>query len=417
MVMRGLLVGLLVAAAAADVAAQEVRLFGESGSELHLTPANADSSLNPGNVLNIAGRSNSSDVTLFGDISKDQRWKLQLKLRASHEWSRDVESAVDVDELSFKYEVTPWLDLRAGRKIERWGTGYAWNPTGVVNPPKDPSDPNDRRSTFRGVDMVAADLFVKGWDLTLLGAPQLSRRRNDGRWLRSMAWAGRAYRVMKGTDIALTASGGDGLPDSQGLSLARVFGDALELHAEVAHIRDQQRLVPGMAPAFVRRPHTQVLVGGQYTFRNNVNVTAELFHTGNGLRSAEWRQFREFAASAHTRLNEGDPSLLAAANAQFTPLGMAKNYTFARVLVPIVANRLEAETVVLTSLRDGSSLVRPGLSWRVHRNVSVYWLQSEFLGAARTEIGHVQIRRRSDIGIRYHFSIRDTTTRAPESRR
>ena len=40
----------------------------------------------------------------------------------------------------------PWLDLTVGRVIEKWGTGYAWNPTAFIGPKKNPADPNDRRS-------------------------------------------------------------------------------------------------------------------------------------------------------------------------------------------------------------------------------------------------------------------------------
>jgi hypothetical protein len=350
---------------------------------------------------------------LFGDITSDnKRWKVQMKLRGSNEWRRNSTSKLDISELSFKYSLTPWLDLRVGRKIERWGTGYAWNPTGVVNPRKNPADPGDRRSLFRGVDMVAADLFIKGWDITLLGTPEVAWTRKDGRRLRSTGWAARAYKLIKGTDVAFTASGGNGLPNSGGLSLARVFGDALELHGEAAYISDTERFLPrsgGLVP--VRRPHAEVLVGGQYTFRNNVNVVAEFFHTGQGLSGREWRDFREFTRSAHQRITEGNPAPFALANAQFTPLSMSKNYTFLRVLWPIRLNKLEVETIVINSLRDGSSLIRPGIRYRLGTNWSVYCIYSEFVGNGRTEFGHIQIRRGADIGIRYHFSFGEKLAR------
>ena len=332
-----------------------------------------------------------------------------MKLRGSNEWRRDRTSKFDVNELNFNYSVSSWLDLTVGRKIERWGTGYAWNPTGVVNPRKDPTDPNDRRSLYRGVDMISADLFLKGWDISLLGVPEVSWSAKNGRRLLTTGWAMRAYKLIKGTDVAFTASGGNGLPNSQGLSLARVFGNALELHGEAAYISDSVRLLPrndGLVP--VRRPHAEVLLGGQYTFRNNVNLVAEFYHTGQGLSEREWRDLGGFTQNAALDIQRGDPGPLALANAQFTPLGMSKDYAFLRVLWPIRLRKVELETIVISSLRDASSAIRPGITWRVRPNLNFYCIYTEFVGNARTDFGHIPIRRSADIGIRFHFSFRDS---------
>ncbi len=409
---RGVIVLCLLGLAPA-VSGQQVRVFGEGGTEAEIAPANTSSPLNPGNILNTQMLNDSSDLTLFSNItSDDRRWKLQVKLRGSNDWQRDSTSKFEVSELSFKYSVASWLDLRIGREIERWGTGYAWNPTGVVNPRKDPADPGDRRSLFRGVDMVGADIFVKGWDITVLGTPEIAWTGKGGRHLLSTGWATRAYRLIKGTDVAFTASGGNGLPNSQGLSLARVFGNALELHGEAAYISDTVRFLPRSADlALIRRPHAEVLLGGQYTLRNNVNVVAELYHSGLGLSGREWNDYREFVGSAHESLTQGNSLPFALANSQFIPLKMSKNYTFLRVLWPIQLNRLEVETILISSLRDGSSLVQPGIRWRIGSNWSLYCIDSEFVGNASTEFGHIQIRRSVALGIRYHFSFGERPAR------
>jgi hypothetical protein len=400
--------GILALALIFPCHAQQIRLFGETGSELHLTPANPRSPLNPGDILNIERRADSSDLTLFGDVAPEsKRWKLHLKLRGSNEWRRSTMSKFDIGELNFNYSVSPWLDLTIGRKIERWGTGYAWNPTGVVNPRKDPTDPNDRRSLYRGVDMLAANLFVKGWTVTLLGAPEISWSGNSRR-LQATGWAARAYKLIGGTDVAFTASGGSGLPNSQGLSLARVFGNALELHAEAAYISDSARLLPrngGLVP--VRRPHAEILAGGQYTLKNNINVVAEYYHAGQGLSEREWSDFGGFARDAARDLQYGDPGPLALANSTFTPLSMSKDYSFLRVFWPIRLRQLELETIVISSLRDGSSAVRPGITWRPRPDWDFYCIYTQFIGNAGTDFGHIPIGRSADIGIRYHFSLRE----------
>ena len=36
------------------------------------------------------------------------------------------------------------FDFMLGRRIVRWGTGYAFSPAGVLDPPRDPTNPTDR---------------------------------------------------------------------------------------------------------------------------------------------------------------------------------------------------------------------------------------------------------------------------------
>ena len=218
--MRGLFAAWLLITLPA--AAQEISLFGQGDTETDITPANRASVLNPGDALHVPLLSNTSDLTLFGNVTaSDKRWKLKLKLHGTSDWTSQPGYKFEVSEFSFRYSVRPWLDVHAGREIERWGTGYAWNPTGVVNPPKDPTDPNDRRSLYRGVDVGGADIFEKGWEISLLGTPEISWAGKAGRHLLATGWAARAYRLIEGTDFAITSSGGNGLPNSEGVSVAR----------------------------------------------------------------------------------------------------------------------------------------------------------------------------------------------------
>ena len=50
----------------------------------------------------------------------------------------------------------PGLTLEAGKRTLRWGKGYAWNPIGFVERPKDPNDPELSRE---GLVMANGDLI------------------------------------------------------------------------------------------------------------------------------------------------------------------------------------------------------------------------------------------------------------------
>ncbi len=389
------------------------QLFGSVGNEAHLVSPNEGSPLNPGNFLDIQKRTDSSDVTVFGDLAPESKsWKVHLKLRGSGEWQRAAYSRVDLGELYANFSVTPWLDVQFGRKIEKWGTGYAWNPTGVVNPPKSPTDPNDRLSAYRGVDVAGVDLYFRDWNITLLGVPQIDWNGRGEKRLAGTGWAARAYRFVGGVDLSLVFSGGSGLSNTQGVSLSKVVGNALEVHAEAAHVDDTLRYVPvcgqsgslaGRPWELVRREHLDLLLGGQYTFAHNVNLILEYYHTGNGLSPSEWTEFRNHVQTGQEEMSRGNPIPLLISNLYFTPMGMGRDYTFSRISWPVRLNKFDLELIAITSLRDGSSLLRPGVYYRIRPDWQLYWIPSAFVGGSGTEFGQVQVGHTSDFGLRYSF--------------
>ncbi|HEX8251983.1 MAG TPA: hypothetical protein VF846_02455, partial [Thermoanaerobaculia bacterium] len=264
--------------------AATLRIFGSAGAEAQWTPANAASPLNPANVAAIPYQTNVADATAFVEAgTDDKRWKLRAKLRA--ESSDRGADRGEAGEALVQFAATEWLDLTAGRVIEKWGTGYGWTPTAFIGPAKNPTDPNDRRSAYRGRDMVRADLYVKETNVSLYA-------------LEGGTIAGRVYRLVRGTDVSLVFRNRD-----TGVSVSRVFGESLELHAELA-----------------RTAHTRAVVGGQYTFANNTNVVLELYHGTDGLTATQWDAFRDAVSDD-----------LRKANANYTPLRMARTYAFTRI--------------------------------------------------------------------------------------
>jgi len=338
---------------ATTLSAETFRVFGSLGAESQLSPANASSPLNPGNIGDVPYSTSSSDATLFAD-AKDERWKFHTKLHGDA--SDRAADVLRIGEAYAQFNATPWLDVTAGRVIEKWGTGYAWNPVAFVSPKKNPADPTDRRSSYEGLDMIRADVFVRGTNASLYA-------------LRDGGVAARVYRLIGGTDVSLHFRR-DGSGTQQGVSVARVFGDALELHGEAARLH--------------------ALAGGQYTFAGNVNVVVELYHGGDGMSASDWRSFTSIAD-------------LRQANAQFVTLMMGRNYAFGRIDWAPAESPIDVEVMGIRNLRDRSSLLRATLTRKLRANLSLYLIDTEFLGSGDAEFAYVQVRRLTTFGARVYF--------------
>src|SRR5437763_589887 len=106
--------------------------------------------------------------------------------------------------------------------------------------------------------------------------------------------------------------------------------------------------------------------------------------------ASQWDAFRESVGAS-----------LADANRRFAPLRMARNYSFVRVDVPFGKNDVEA--ITLTNLRDRSSIARLTLTRKLRPNLSVYAIETEFLGAAGSELAYIQVKRLTTFGARVYF--------------
>lgn len=153
------------------------------------------------------------------------------------------------------------FDITAGRKMLRWGTGYAFTAAGVLDPPRVPTNPSDRLNTNQGRDMVKAD-WVHGqhaltlaWSTAAL-APTQSNLRDTT--------AFRYNVLVRGFDTSLIA-GNDRDSDTFGaLTFTRVVGQAWEVHGEAAW-----------------REQAAALIGAKCTLHSGVTFIGEFYTPPN----------------------------------------------------------------------------------------------------------------------------------------
>jgi hypothetical protein len=183
------------------------------------------------------------------------------------------------------------FDFMAGRRIVRWGTGYAFTATGVLDPPRDPANPTDRLNLNQGRDMFKAD-FVHGphalslaWSTAAL-APAGSNLHDTT--------AFRYNVLVHGFDTSLIAGDDRGGDSFGGLTFTRVFGQAWELHGEAAW-----------------REQGAILMGAKYTTTWGVSFIGEFYTPPNtayyrdmSISPSAGRQHYAFLYAGKSRLRE-----------------------------------------------------------------------------------------------------------------
>ncbi len=189
-----------------------------------------------------------------------QRWSFSTSLIGLNTTEFDTTSKLLVKEAYAGLSAGDF-DFALGRKMVRWGTGYAFTAAGALDPPRDPTNPTDRLNVNQGRDMIKAD-WVRGshalslaWSSAAL-APANSALHDTT--------AFRYNVLVRGFDTSLIAGHDRGGDSFGALTFTRVLGHACEVHGEAAW-----------------REQAAVLLGGKCTTHSGVTFIGEFFTPPN----------------------------------------------------------------------------------------------------------------------------------------
>jgi hypothetical protein len=183
------------------------------------------------------------------------------------------------------------FDFTLGRRIVRWGTGYAFTAIGVLDPPRIPTNPSDRLNLNQGRDMIKADYvhgphaFSVAWSSAAL-APAAANLHDTA--------AFRYNVLVHGFDTSLIAGDDRGGDAFGGVTFTRVLGEAWEIHGDAAW-----------------REHEAILLGAKYTTKSGITFLGEFFTPPNipyyqemTLSPLIGRQHYFFLSAGKSRLRE-----------------------------------------------------------------------------------------------------------------
>jgi hypothetical protein len=304
--------------------------------------------------------------------------------------------------------------LEAGKRALRWGKGYAWNPVGFVERPKDPNDPELSREGF----VMLAGSVVRSFDGPLQNAsvtaalvptgPHLNKDFGSGSHLNPAVKLSVLYRD---TDVDFVALGQGARSARYGVDFSRNFGTNLEVHGEWARIRNNRRALfnPAGPPTMSTAHATSYLLGLRYLTQNDTTWIAEYYRNGTGYGSQEMRDWFTAAHSASAQYEAtGDAAALARARtvqgSYARPNSMSRYlYLRASQKEPFDILYFTPSVTAIVNLSDRSYSLAPELLYTGFANVE---LRARFFfihGGRLSEFGEKQNSRRLELRARLSF--------------
>jgi hypothetical protein len=332
-----------------------------------------------------------------------------------------------IRELSYDLSLSDNLDMTVGRKILKWGPGYAFNPTGVVEPQRSPSDPSDRLGQNVGRTLISMNAFAGKSSLTFVYLNDAQFESGNFHW-GEHDYALRAYTFLNGLDLSgiLHYRQGDRL--EAGTNWSYVVGENLELHGEFLAKKGSSTLYHEILSSdnpdqiFASYPYTarfdnsneifyKLLLGEQYTFENGINIALEYYRNMEGLSKSEWNQWMKFVkfqngiqqgsiAVPSQMIGPSRNNLLWALET-LSARGTMRDYLFGREYYS--ANGWDFEFIQLMNGDDASIVLVPTVTYRISEFFSVYGRFTSFLGKSDSEYGALFMKNSTNLGIQFQL--------------
>jgi hypothetical protein len=302
----------------------------------------------------------------------------------------------------------------AGKGVMRWGKGYAWNPVGFVERPKDPNDPELSREGF----VLLAGSYTRSLDgplrtigLTPLVVPTTDHVNNDFGSGDHINPAARLSLLYRDTDLDFLVLGTGARSARYGFDFARNLTTSLEIHGEWAHLTEVTRPVlnAGGTVTTQTADATNALLGVRHLSARDTTTILEYYYNGAGYTEQEMRNYFTFVHNAYAQfLATGDSTLLTRARsvqeAYLRPNPM-RHYLYLRVTQkePFDILYFTPALTVIVNLADGSHSIAPELAYAGITNLELRLRLFVLSGERLTDFGERQNDRRLELRVRYHF--------------
>ncbi len=351
---------------------------------------------------------------LFGryDASKlNLNWLLQASGQQDDLGWTDT---TDIFALYGTYTSSPTLSTIIGKKSYKWGKGYAWNPVGFINRPKDPNNPNESLEGFVVAEVDYIKTFgtnLQSLALTTVVLPVVEHVNEDFGSTYRANFAAKLYLLYRDTDIDLLFLAGDSRANRVGLDFSRNIATNFEIHAEFAYIPHQHKLVLEENDSISNRTQqaTSLLLGLRYLSNSDVTTIVEYYHNGGGYSTAEMNRFYELIREG--ALNQPLPldSLLdkgreLALKGYGRPQS-GRNYIYAKITKkePFAILYLTPGITSIVNIDDHSYSFTPELVYTRITNLEMRLRLALFNGGVSTEYGEKAFSNKAEFRVRYFF--------------
>ena len=309
----------------------------------------------------------------------------------------------------------PSVTLDAGKKVLKWGKGYAWNPAAFFSRPKDIEDPD---ATLEGYYVVAGDL-IKSMDGTLKTIAltpvilPVSRHIND-EWgtERETIWGGKVYFFAFDTDLDIMLLAGEEVEDRFGIDFSKNISVNFEIHGEAAIVLDYVKYITDQQGNLTEKKYDakSYLLGIRYLTGSDTTYIFEYYRNGQGYTSDEMKDYFTLIEDGYQDyINSQNMAKLSKSReygSQFyNKQTVMKDYFYLKVSQkePFDILYFTPSVVCIYNINDKSGSIMPQIIYTPITNLEFELKTTFLLGKDYTEFGEKLNDYKVYAAVKYYF--------------
>jgi len=339
-----------------------------------------------------------------------------LDARTQGSWAGDALVSTTKDlavmEGGLRWSVSPGLSFDLGKRVQRWGKGYAWSPVAMVERPKDTNDPTASREGFvmaSGEWTQTLGGPISALSVTALLVPTDGNMNADFGQTHHLNPAAKLYVLAWDTDIDLMWRAKGARPESFGVDFSHNLNTALEIHGEWARTLGATRTTLSAAGVTSSQQVDvdSFLLGLRYLTQAEVTWIAEVYRNGAGYT---WQEMDAYYQFLDTALAGNAPATLfnnarSVAQSGYARPNPARDYLYLKASVSEPFNWVygTASVTAMVNLNDHSYQVTPEISYTGFANWELRARLSMLGGQSQTEFKEKSSSARLEVYARYYF--------------
>ncbi len=309
----------------------------------------------------------------------------------------------------------PSITLDAGKKVLKWGKGYAWNPAAFFSRPKDIEDPD---ATLEGYYVVTGDL-IKSMDgvlktiaLTPVILP-VSRHIND-EWSteRDTVWGSKIYFFIFDTDLDIMFLSGEEVEDRFGIDFSQNISVNFEIHGEAAIVLDYVKHITDQQGNLTEKKYDAInfLLGIRYLTSHDTTYIFEYYRNGQGYTSDEMEDYFALIEDGYQKYINSQSMAKLSKSRQYgsrfyNQQTAMKDYLYLKVSQkePFDILYFTPSVACIYNINDKSASITPQITYAPITNLELDLKATFLLGKDHTEFGEKLNDYKIYASVKYYF--------------
>ncbi|MCD4719258.1 MAG: hypothetical protein K8S13_05270 [Desulfobacula sp.] len=355
------------------------------------------------------------DLTIEGKYQKDII-KLYGRFNGLFYYNDDenFESERKAEEFYISFQPSFAWAFDAGKKVHKWGKGYAFSPSAFFSRPKDLNDPD---ATLEGYYSLSADYIksmegiLKTFAITPVLVPVTRELNHELGQKDEFIWGTKFYFFAFDSDVDFMFLISDNMEDRFGVDFSKNLSPSFEIHGDVALVKDYHQYIIDDYGNISEQEYTafNLLLGLRYLSSQDTTYILEYYRNGQGYSGREYENYLSFIERGFDQyLNTSSKALISKSKtyaAYYNQQAAMKDYLYLKISQkePFDILYFVPTIIFIYNMDDQSASITPQITYSPLTNLTLEIKTSFLIGGSKTEYGEKINKAKIVLAIQYYF--------------